>query len=464
MNYIKKLASFSVGTIIAALISAISIPVYTRILSPSDYGEVNLFIAIGTIIGVVSLGGFDQGFIRFYNYTNRKKLFNKALLFSSFFLVGSSLLVILYFAKSKALFSFENSALLIIVYVTFTLVLRYFTLILRMQQEGLKYSIIQILTKFFEFVTIFVFLSYLNNSTIYYLLGLLLAQLVVIFISIGLTRNFWNLDDSDKIEVENKKLTLYSLPLLLAGIITILFQSADKLIISRYLTFEELGIYIAAFKIVALLNILQTTFTLLWTPVSFEKYHDDNNNQDFFSQISSFITMFMFLLAASIMISKEYIVLLLGNEYREAVILIPLLIFIPVMYTISETTVIGINFKLKSFWHILISSLVLIFLLISMMFLIPKFGLLGAAISVNCSYVLFFYLRTLIGLHYYKFRLKLYSITVLIILFYVWIIVAYQFSSNNILICGGIIYLLLLFILYKKEFLLLSTVVRERGM
>lgn len=463
INYLKKLASFSIGTLITALISALSIPVFTRILNPSDYGEVNLFITIGTIIGVISLGGFDQGFIRFYSNSKRINLFIRSLILSSFFLIGSSLLITFISVQNKELFSFNNSAMILILYVAFTVILRYFTLILRMQQEGLKYSVIQVLTKLFEFITIFIFLSYWNNSTVYYLIGIILSQLIVIIVALFITNNFWETNDSDKKKIENNDLLSYSIPLLFAGIITILFQSADKLIISNYLSLTELGIYIAAFKIVALLNILQTTFTLLWTPVSFEKYHENLNNRDFFAQISSYVTMFMFLLAGLIMIFKEYIVLMLGSEYREAVLLIPFLIFIPVMFTISETTVIGINFKLKSYWHILISSIILVFLISLMVFLIPNFGLIGAAISINLSYVLFFYLRTFIGFYYYRYELKLTSITILIILFYLWIIVLYLYPNFYNLMVGGIIYFISLFQLYKTEFLMIFSLIKKRG-
>ena len=54
------------------------------------------------------------------------------------------------------------------------------------------------------------------------------------------------------------------------------------------------------------------------------------------------------LVAVGTIMFKDLIILLLGKDYREASMVIPFLVFMPLMYTISETTVGGIDFKKAS--------------------------------------------------------------------------------------------------------------------
>ncbi|TKH00449.1 lipopolysaccharide biosynthesis protein, partial [Peribacillus simplex] len=93
---------------------------------------------------------------------------------------------------------------------------------------------------------------------------------------------------------------------------------------------------------------------------------------------------------------------LLGPEYQEASKILPFLVFMPLMYTISETTVLGINFYKKPKWHIVIAGVSCICNIIGNWVLVPQFGGLGAALSTAFSFIVFFMLRTHISLKYYK--------------------------------------------------------------
>ncbi|WP_144380721.1 hypothetical protein [Thermotoga profunda] len=47
--------------------------------------------------------------------------------------------------------------------------------------------------------------------------------------------------------------------------------------------------------------------------------------------------------------------MIVSRKYRLALGIAPFLVFGPVMLGISETTVIGINFTKKTYWHFVIS-------------------------------------------------------------------------------------------------------------
>ncbi|MEM5663752.1 oligosaccharide flippase family protein [Bacillus toyonensis] len=144
-----------------------------------------------------------------------------------------------------------------------------------------------------------------------------------------------------------KEIIYYGIPLSITLLITWLFQSIDRIAIKHWSTLTELGLYTAAFKIISILMIIQTTFTTFWVPVSYERYAKNPEETGFFSNMNQIITLVMFIVGIGTLMFKDIIIYLLGSNYREAANIMPFLVFLPVMYTISETSVIGINFFKK---------------------------------------------------------------------------------------------------------------------
>ncbi|MGL5427915.1 MAG: lipopolysaccharide biosynthesis protein, partial [Cetobacterium sp.] len=211
----------------------------------------------------------------------------------------------------------------------------------------------------------------------------------------------------EKTKIESQELLKYSLPFTITMALTWIFQSSDKIAIKMFSSVEELGLYSAAFKIVALLNIIQTGFTTFWVPVAYQKYTEDPDNLEFFEKIHGYISLVMFGVALVVLMSKDLIILLLGQKFRIASSIMPCLVLMPIMYTISETTVLGINFKKKTSYHMTISVVVAVLNILGNAFLVPRVGAKGAAISTGIVYIVFFLLRTHYSLKEIKFDFNL---------------------------------------------------------
>jgi O-antigen/teichoic acid export membrane protein len=76
----------------------------------------------------------------------------------------------------------------------------------------------------------------------------------------------------------------------------------------------------------------------------------------------------------------------------------PFLLFSPIMYSVSETTVVWINFKKKTYWHIVITAVSALVNYIGNALLVPVYAARGAAISTGVSYIVFFWMRTMISI------------------------------------------------------------------
>jgi O-antigen/teichoic acid export membrane protein len=123
----------------------------------------------------------------------------------------------------------------------------------------------------------------------------------------------------------------------------------------------------------------------------------------------------------------------------------------PILYTISEITVVGINFFKKPKWHVLIASIACIVNIFGNWVLVPLYGALGASVSTAFSYIVFFVLRTQISQIYYKINYNLYKtyLMLMIISAYALFSVITNSFYHNILV--GMIVLLALVIFYIKD-------------
>lgn len=209
--------------------------------------------------------------------------------------------------------------------------------------------------------------------------------------------------------------------------------------------------YSAAMRLVALVVVLKDSFRTFWTPVSYEKFEKNPEDKNFFRNITTIISFVMFLVAIISIMAKDLIVMLLGADYKDAALLMPFLVFIPLFYTISETTVIGINFMKKTKWHILIAVTACLVNIIGNWILVPEYGALGASISTAFAYTVFFTTRTVISKKYYKVSyplFKIYIMTIIVSLYAFYSII----NSNKLLNFGvGFIPIILLCLIFYKN-------------
>ncbi len=415
VKIINKFISFSFGTWIGAAIGLVSIPIITRFISPEDFGTAAMFALALNAMLIISSFGIDQAFVRFYYEENKVKLLSKCLIITLF--VFSVLSLVLYFFRVKISFYLFDAyipelILLLAVLTAVSILNSYAVQIIRMEQKGILYSLIQVALRLLELIFVLTFLLFLKNDYKIILFAKAITLLSVTIITIYATGNMWSKlrrTDLDS-KYSSKEILIYSYPLVFTMLITWAFQSFDRIAIKQWSTAYELGIYTAAYRIVLVLQMVQTSFTTYWIPLAYEKFlknDNDTENKLFFTKANSTISAVMLMLGAGMIMSKDLVTYILGPKYREAASMIPFLVLIPVLLTISESTFLGIGFYKKVKITLLISIITLVSNIIGNYFLVPVFNGIGAAMSGGISTIIFFILRTHFALKYYYIDFKL---------------------------------------------------------
>jgi O-antigen/teichoic acid export membrane protein len=472
----KKFISFSYGGWISLFIGIGSSMITTRILSPDIFGRTTMYTLAINLLMVLIILGTDQAFVRFFyeeEDNNRTQLLYNCLKIPMILFIIIALLIF-WNCKSVAQYLFDESnelySAFLIAGLFFNIVNRFGILVVRMHQKGRLYSNLQILNKLLNTVLIVVIYFLIGERIEVIIASTIITLFTVSSVSIISERKFWKKDKCtcDRMTINTKDIVKFSYPFMFTTLVFWLFQSFDKIALREWSTFYELGLYSASFRIIALITVIQTTFTAFWSPICYEHYKKNPEDTHFFEKMNSIISFAMLAIGIITIAFKDVIVLLLGSDYRATANIMPFLVFIPVMYTISETTVIGINFKKKTNWHVIIATISCTSNIIGNMILVPRYGAVGASASTAFSYILFFLARTVVSSQFYKIEFNLSKIFLFIALISMYAI--YSILIDNIIynLIIGVVLLVLLMIFYNYEikygFNFISEIIKNKKM
>jgi len=456
-KFIKSFFEFSIGQWMAALISFITTPITTWLIIPEEFGKASMFTLAFNLLLNIALLGADQSFVRlFYEKGENKSrdLLWNALIpsltvgFAAFFLIG-----IFWKQLSIVLFGDYNQFLPIFLLgltILIGTVERFATLAVRMKQRGLAFSTLRVVNGIANAVFTITYALFVSRTFHAIIVGLFFSQVVSAVLAIYLEKELWF--GRFKISVGSiSEIIKYGLPLVPTFLITWLFESLDKLALRNYSDFAEIGLYSAAFKVVAIMSLIQNAFTTFWIPVSYESYENDHESTEIYKKTFLFISAAMFVLGMLIIVFKDVIFMLLAKSYRHAATISPFLLLTSIMGTVMYITTIGISFKKKTYWNVVIVSVPTFTNYLGNIFLVPIYGAKGAAISTGLSYILYFSIGTFISKKLYPINYhlgKFFSATA------IFVVVAFinTFAGSLVWqILSSLVGLILIVLVYSNE-------------
>lgn len=319
---IKDIFIFGLGTLSSKLIMFLLVPLYTNILTPSEYGISELVMtASELLIPFVSVVIFEA-VLRYGLDTNYHR--NDVLL--SAFLVclcGSVVTVMV-----TPLFSFYSSistwkwyiCIYVIIYLFYSTEMMY----LKVCNKNKLFALLSCIQTLVLVLINIVFLSKFAMGVKGYLLSIIISHLIVtIFVFCNIQIDLRRSKFSLKLTAEMLR---YSSPLIFNNISWWVIHSSDKIMIENMISSSALGVYTVALKLSAIINLLVSVFSQAWSLSSIQEYDRKGENEYYNKvfEIYSFICFFgSFLLISA---SKWFMHIYVGNDFFESAKYVPLLI------------------------------------------------------------------------------------------------------------------------------------------
>jgi len=457
---IKHFLIISGGAFLNLLIGVLTTPIITRLVNPNEYGKLSIFNLYCSIAVMVFCIGLDQALVRFYYKMDtleykqaiaRKCAGIPLILWA---IVATGFVIVL---KNKVIeFELgEHIAICFLICVTIQLLSRFSVLVLRLEYHSSKYALVNIAHKVGYVCVALILISYSKmshlNSLVY---ATTISAGITLVMSIIGEKKIWlgktDIHNKEKY-VDIREMVSYGMPFILSMGITTVFQGIDKMSLNYYCSYREVGIYSSAMSLINIFAILQSSFNAIWAPMATEHYEKDMKDIAFYQKGNAYITVIMFFTGVLLVFCKDVFAFLLGEKYREAAYILPCLCFNPIMFTISETTVSGINFAKKSYLHVWVALIACFVNIVGNVILVPVLGGRGAAISTGLSYIVYFATRTYFSNKYFKvdFKLKRFAFITMVAFGFALYNTFISFGFGTVLFC--LLCLFILFVLYRAE-------------
>ncbi len=427
------------------------VPIYTRYLTPSEYGIIDFFMIVAAVVNLTISFEITQAIARFYQDAKDedKAVYTSTAFWFTFLVYLIYFLISWVFSKELSdllLDSIEYQELLLIATLAIaTNGIFYFT------QNQLKWQILPKQSTVVSVVNVVVvsvvavFLLVVTNLKVESIfIGQIFGNLAGLLLAVYYAKNSYKFTFS---YMKLREMLLFSSPLVLSGVGVFVAMYIDRIAIKELLGLSELGIYGIAFRFAAITSLVMIGFQSSLIPLVYKHYKEKNTPYQISKIFNIFSIFALFVVAGSIVFSKEVITAFTTEAFYSASSLIAFLVmasFFSNMYIFAPG--IGIAKKTKLIAIITISGAILNTILNYT--LIPLVGLNGAAYATLISAVGVFLLYMVLAYKYYPIP---YKIKQLLISFGFVLVSAYAVLSmfdeiNLFSIIVKTIYLLFVFV------------------
>lgn len=426
-SFFKDSIIYTIPSILSKGISVILVPLYTRVLNPSDYGSLDLFMVFANLVNLVIALEISQGVARYYASESdsfRKTLYASTalwftficyILFSTLMIFLSSIINDILMGQSNHLKAFRCGIFYILVNGVFYLVQNQ----LRWELKSKEYFLVSIILTIIT-ALLGVYFTYLEGLGLF---GLILAMTfgstTASIIALYLLRKSFKFLFCRNCLLEMLR---YSSPLVASGIAVWITLYVDRLMINHFLSIWDVGLFSVGYKLASVAGFFIIGFQGALTPLIFTHYENPNTANDIEKIFRYFFAIALLIYLIIGLFANDILVIMTTPNYYDASLVVAYLIpaiFLSKMYIFAPG--IGIAKKTGIILWINIFCGFLNFLL--NYFMIPKFGIIGASLATMFSYFFIFLLYMHYSQKYYHVghnwvRIILVSITSFIIVNY----------------------------------------------
>lgn len=415
--------AFAVGPIGAALLALITLPIITWLFPQEVVGKLAMLqVAVGFSTLLFSLG-LDQAYVREFHEVNDQPALLKHALIPGLLLLAVTLLLALTFGGGLAGWLFDSpywqlSAFVAVILIG-DLISRFLSLILRMNERGMAFSMSQLLPRFLLLVIVGVYLIVEAAPTFTNLVLASMASVIIACIILGFyTFREWSSALKSRIDRSKVKSMLrFGFPLIIGGVAYWGLSAVDKLFLRSLAGFEELAIYSVSVSFAGAAIILQSIFSTVWAPTVY-KWASKGEGLENINSVTRYILFLVVIFFCLAGMLSWVVTVFLPDAYTPVQWLLVSCLAAPLLYTLSETTVVGIGITRRTNFAMIATVIAFLVNLVGNWIMIPIYGAAGAAVSTCISFWIFFVLRTEFSIYVWRPipRILLYSYTLLAVI------------------------------------------------
>ena len=386
---LKDASLYSISTVVARGFSFITVPIFTRILSASDYGALDLLSYAAVFIPLIFGLALDMAVGRFYidaDEDNKKRIASTVMLYYIVVLFCISLAG-MPFSGYLAEHWLDNqvdvkTVVMVFIFMWLQSVYHASNNQLRYMFEAKKYTFCNIGNTILSAVLGILFILVMRLGVFGLFLGQSISQAVFSLVSLYYGRKTYAL----VFDLGHfREMVRYSLPLVPSTMAYFGMQYADRYALNALTSLTDVGIYGVAARLASIIQLFLMGFQGAWYPLMI-KNHATPEAKDQFRKV---FNHFIFIMSAVLMIislfGREILTILATTQFSSGYMVVPLLIGSAILATVANYFSCGIELRKKTIMKTYMNLAGFILNIILNIIFIRQFGLLGAALATFTS-------------------------------------------------------------------------------
>jgi len=401
---------YTFGEMLRTGLGFILLPVYTRALTPADYGILGvtapIFALLSTVIGL----GLPAAMLRFYfDYRNDEDKLRVYMGTVSSFLILSGLVTSLImtaigpwlFGKLLPDTPFHpylflavwNAGISIISLIPLTL--------FRARQKAQRYIIFTVVDFVLNTALIIYFVTVLNEGALGSLRGQVISALVMAVPAL------WIIIRASSPHFSRPMLRsslAFSLPLLPHLLANWALNVSDRIILNGQVSNSQLGLYTLGYQFGILLNMVAVALNNAWVPFFYQNT-EDPEHRDTIPPFITYQVLLMALLSLAVaLLSREVIQIMANRSFWSSYQVVPWVVLGYMARFLYFFPVNGLLYTKRTKWT-MIATLIAAAVNISLnLWLVPQYGIMAAAVNTFVGFLVLLVIIFVVGQRIYPVK------------------------------------------------------------
>ena len=388
-------AIYGLGGFVARILAVGLLPLYTRYLTPSDYGAIETLIALVAVLTVLMRFGTAEAFFRFYfipeDAEGRLKVVRTAFWFTmTSATIGLVLGEIFAPQISQVLFgSGERTDLVRAVFVGFWAQMNFMQLtsLFRVEERSVSFAIASISNVLITITATVVLVVGLHQGPLGVIVGNFTGTLVVYLALVAYRREQLGLEFDRSLFW---KMEHFGMPLVPAALALWAVNFIDRFFLVRIAGQNETGLYSIGVRIASVAVFMLMAFRTAWPAFAYS-IEDDREARRTYPYVLTYLVLASSWLALALGVLAPWIVRVLATPaFFDGAQVVPLLAFGTVAFAGYTVVVIGVGRVRKTQFNWIVTGVGAAVNIGLCAALIPDYGQMGAAIATAASYGVMF--------------------------------------------------------------------------
>ena len=392
-GYLRRLATtgaaYTAASVVSKLIAVALLPLYTRYLTPADYGAAEVMFAAIVSASIIVRFGTIEALLRFYYKDDEDPAAVVATSFAALFWASTvAALIALPFAGpiSEALLDHPapDLARIAIGGLWVLTMFEYLLTLFRLEERARAFFTTTILNVLATIGLTVILVVGQGEGARGLLLGSYASGAAFVLGLIFVHRRRLSLWIDGPLL---RRMTRFGLPTMPAELSLYLLNFVDRIVIVRSVGLAEAGLYSLAVKFAQGVNVLVRGFQLAWPPIAYSIRDDDEARRTYAAVVTWFVTGCAFVVTGMWLFSRWIVRALAAPQFFDSYEAIGLIATGVTLYALYMVLVVILGRTGRTEFNFPATIAALVANLALNLALVPSLGIVGAGLALVASYV-----------------------------------------------------------------------------